>query len=118
MRQGCQPLDQRPISVMSAVYRLWGPARVEAMAAWQEQWAHDGQHAYRPEHSTEDVYWQLGLMVENALLHDEPLHGATFDHSSSRIDEHFFCPRVNAQPDAFLHSGLGLGMVDRCCFQR
>ena len=28
--QGCAPLDQRPISVMSAVYRLWGAARVGA----------------------------------------------------------------------------------------
>jgi endonuclease/exonuclease/phosphatase family metal-dependent hydrolase len=77
--EGCQPLDQRPISVMSAVYRLWGAARVPAMSAWQETWIAAGQHAYRPGHGTEDVYWTLGLMVEEAILTDTPLHGAFMD---------------------------------------
>ena len=55
--QGCKPLDQRPISVMSTAYRLWGAASAAHLAPWQEKWIAGGQHAYRAGHCSADVYW-------------------------------------------------------------
>ena len=42
--------DLRPISVMSAVYRLWAATRSQEVLAWQEQWPDPGA---RPGHGTE-----------------------------------------------------------------
>ena len=77
--EGMGPLDLRPISVMSAVYRLWAATRLQEVKVWQERWADRGQHGYRPGHSTEDVYWTLSLQVENALLNWQPLYGMNVD---------------------------------------
>ncbi len=35
--QGCQPLDLRPITVMSVIYRLWAVRRLQDLKAWQEK---------------------------------------------------------------------------------
>ena len=45
---GARPEDMRPISVMSAVYRLWAAARLLDVNAWQEQ-------THMPEHQQ----WQI-----------------------------------------------------------
>ena len=34
--EGAQPLSQRPISIMSIVYRIWAAARAKYCTAWQE----------------------------------------------------------------------------------
>ena len=35
--EGANPIDMRPISVMSAVYRLWACARLVDVKLWQEE---------------------------------------------------------------------------------
>eukprot|EP00660_Eupelagonema_oceanica_P014178 gene14178-biopygen34257 len=66
--EGGEPECMRPISVMSAVYRLWAATRMRDIRVWQEEWAALSQHGYRPLHGTEDVYWALQLRLEEALL--------------------------------------------------
>eukprot|EP00973_Karenia_brevis_P082496 11434733-Karenia_brevis.AAC.1 len=44
---GSQPQDLRPISVMSAIYRLWAARRLWDLRSWQEAWIADGQHGFR-----------------------------------------------------------------------
>ena len=75
------PASLRPISVMSVIYRLWAAARVADVMAWQEQWAHSGQHGSRRGHGTEDVYWCLALKIERAVLLGEPLYGISLDYA-------------------------------------
>eukprot|EP00973_Karenia_brevis_P029194 4026813-Karenia_brevis.AAC.1 len=65
---------------MSVVYRLWAGRRIWDLRKWQESWAASGQHAYRPGHSAQDVYWSIALKVEDAVLHDCPLFGISFDY--------------------------------------
>eukprot|EP00660_Eupelagonema_oceanica_P019121 gene19121-biopygen9988 len=77
--EGAEPLKMRPISVMSAVYRLWASARLRTMIEWQERWAAKGQRGYRPGQGTEDLYWDLALRLEEALLKGEPFGGASLD---------------------------------------
>eukprot|EP00662_Eupelagonemidae_sp_cell21_P057404 gene57404-biopygen32076 len=79
--EGGEADRMRPISVMSAVYRVWAATRMRDVRVWQEQWAAAGQHGYRPLHGTEDVYWALQLRLENALLRGEPLYGLSLDWS-------------------------------------
>ncbi|CAE8597634.1 unnamed protein product [Polarella glacialis] len=65
--QGSRPLDLRPISDLKG---------------WQELWATSGQHAFRADHSTEDVFWVLALQVEAALLDCRHLYGLKFDFAN------------------------------------
>eukprot|EP00973_Karenia_brevis_P026165 3610195-Karenia_brevis.AAC.1 len=70
---GSGPLDMRPISVMSAVYRLWAARRMQDLRQWQESWATKGQHGFRASHSTEDIFWAMALKVEDSILQGLPL---------------------------------------------
>jgi hypothetical protein len=79
--EGGEPLAMRPISVASAVYRLWAATRLRDAITWQEGWIHRGQHGFRHDHGTIDVYWALALRVEDALLSGTPLSGLMLDYS-------------------------------------
>jgi hypothetical protein len=78
---GNEPLQLRPITVTSAIYRLWASARLRDAMAWQEGWIHPGQHGFRPVHGTLDVYWAAALRVEEALLTGRPLVGLLLDYA-------------------------------------
>ena len=79
--EGGHPLAMRPISVASAVYRLWAATRLRDAMRWQEGWAHPGQHGFRPKHGTLDVYWEMALRVEDALLSGTELAGILLDYA-------------------------------------
>ena len=49
---------------------------------WQQTWIGAGQHGFRRNHGTLNVYWKLALQVEKALLSgedDDQLWGFTVD---------------------------------------
>ncbi|KAJ9453192.1 hypothetical protein DIPPA_06398, partial [Diplonema papillatum] len=73
------PLHTRPITVTSAVYRLWACRRLADIVLWQEGWIEEGQKGFRPGHRIEDVLMEIGLEVEDALLDGEPLYGVALD---------------------------------------
>eukprot|EP00973_Karenia_brevis_P047280 6561799-Karenia_brevis.AAC.1 len=75
------PKDLRPISVMSTVYRLWAATRLHDIRDWTEQWLDGVQHGARRGHGTEDIYWDLALKVENAMLEGSPLYGLSLDYA-------------------------------------
>eukprot|EP00660_Eupelagonema_oceanica_P019456 gene19456-biopygen3601 len=77
--EGAEPLRMRPISVMSSVYRLWAGVRLRGMIAWQEKWAAKGQRGYRPGQGVEDVYWEIALRMEEAVLKGLPFGGLPYD---------------------------------------
>eukprot|EP00973_Karenia_brevis_P066834 9290565-Karenia_brevis.AAC.1 len=52
--EGSRPDKLRPISVMSAVYRLWAARRLEDLLKWQLLWSPDCQHSYKKGHAAED----------------------------------------------------------------
>eukprot|EP00660_Eupelagonema_oceanica_P019763 gene19763-biopygen20777 len=77
--EGGAPLQMRPISVLSAVYRLWAATRLRDMRRWQERWAAKGQRGYRPGQGVEDVYWEIALRMEEAVLKGLPFGGLPYD---------------------------------------
>ncbi len=77
--QGWQPLSLRPISVCSAVYRLWAGTRVREIMVWQERWMPKGMRGFRLGCAADDVFWSLGLRVERAILTGECLVSLSAD---------------------------------------
>jgi hypothetical protein len=71
--EGGDPFAMRPISVASAVDRLWAATRLRDAIKWQEGWVHPSQHGFRPGHGTIDAYWELAARVEAALLSGGPV---------------------------------------------
>ena len=78
--EGPEPLQQRPITITSVVYRLWAATRLRQILSWQEKWAHPSQHGFRPKHSTADALWDLGLRAETALLDGTGLTIVSLDY--------------------------------------
>ena len=64
------PTNLRPITVTSAVYRLWACRRLIDIMKWQETWALDTQHGFRQGHRCEDVLNELTTLIEETLLDD------------------------------------------------
>ena len=79
--EGAEPDKLRPITVMSVFYRLWAGTRLRDLLPWQESWADDCLHGYRPGRSAETVWWKLALKVERALLEEGHLAGISLDYS-------------------------------------
>ena len=79
--EGSAPSKLRPISVMSVIYRAWAAGRVRDLTLWQQEWIADCLHGFRQGHSPEDVWWQMGLQVEDALLDGSDLMGFILDWS-------------------------------------
>eukprot|EP00662_Eupelagonemidae_sp_cell21_P003736 gene3736-biopygen34283 len=76
---GGAPLDLRPISVTSAVYRLWAGTRIRAVMQWQEKWMTRGQMGFRAGCACDDVYWAMALRAERAMLAGETEVGLSAD---------------------------------------
>eukprot|EP00660_Eupelagonema_oceanica_P019441 gene19441-biopygen20255 len=79
--QGGEPEQMRPISVMSAIYRLWAAARLRDVMQWQERWAAPGQRGYRAGMGADDVFYELALRCEVALLTGTDFVGVTYDYA-------------------------------------
>eukprot|EP01064_Diplonema_japonicum_P028494 TRINITY_DN437_c0_g2_i2.p1 TRINITY_DN437_c0_g2~~TRINITY_DN437_c0_g2_i2.p1 ORF type:complete len:832 (+),score=117.96 TRINITY_DN437_c0_g2_i2:141-2636(+) len=73
------PLNHRPITVTSAVYRLWACARLRDITLWQEKWIDDSQHGFRPKRGTDSILMELSTQLEEALLTGTPLNGIALD---------------------------------------
>ncbi|KAJ9436387.1 Retrovirus-related Pol polyprotein from type-1 retrotransposable element R2 [Diplonema papillatum] len=73
------PLALRPITVTSAIYRLWASTRLRDVVQWQEKWIADSQHGFRPKHGTVDVVFEIASQIEEALLTGKELYGVALD---------------------------------------
>ena len=78
--KGPDPLQQRPITITSVMYRAWASARLKSVSPWQDKWAHAHQHGFRGGRGTDDLLWHLGLRIEEAAMCGDTLVGATFDY--------------------------------------
>ena len=75
--------DLRPITVMSTLYRLWSATRVCSVLQWQEGWASPCLMGFQNLLGCEDVFWQMGLDIEEALLTARRLCGLSIDFSKA-----------------------------------
>lgn len=81
--EGGKPLQLRPITVTSVVYRLWAASRMRQCNEWQTEWLAKGQHGARSHHGTMDALVRISLAFEQAALDGTPLHGVAVDLSKA-----------------------------------
>ena len=79
--EGSAPQKLRPIGLMASVYRLWASLRVRDIMHWQEEWADTALYGYRLGRRAEDVWMDLSLSVESALIDGSDLVGMSIDWS-------------------------------------
>ena len=77
--EGSAPQKLRPIGLMASVYRLWASLRVRDIMHWQEKWADTALYGCRPGRRAEDVWMDLSLSVESALVDGSDLVGMSID---------------------------------------
>ena len=58
------PTDFRPISVLSAIYRLWSSTRFKDCMAWQESWAHSQMWGCRRGRGAEAMGMDAAIQLE------------------------------------------------------
>ena len=78
--EGSLPLQMRPLSVLSAVYRLWAGLRLEEATLWQERWVYGLAFAFRPATGSLDAASLLSVMTELARAQGWKLAGAALDY--------------------------------------
>ena len=115
---GFSPKDTRPITVMSTVYRLWAGARSRQLLEWQETWATENLHSYRPERGCDGAWWTQALRIEEAVLTGESLAGICLDFVKAfdRLPFHMLLELArNARADpSILHALNGMhGQLQR-----
>lgn len=64
MSESPKPLDFRPISVLSAIYRLWAKARFNLSLEWRETWCHHEVWGCRKQQGAEAMCLQMALRPE------------------------------------------------------
>ena len=73
------PGAQRPITVMSVVYRLWASSRLRHCADWQADYLPWQMHGFCKGRSVEDGIWQASTHIEEANVTETPLYGFSMD---------------------------------------
>ena len=79
--EGRKPLQQRPLTVFSVIYRLWAGIRYQHLAAWQDSWADKAICGGRRYFETQDAGWEASLDLEEAALRNSSLIALFLDYS-------------------------------------
>lgn len=79
------PLGQRPLGVMSFLYCVYCAYRLMDVIQWQEKVLHHSQHGFRQGHSCDDVFYDIALSMEEALLSGNSLTGVHFDYKKAFV---------------------------------
>lgn len=75
------PTDFRPITVLTAVYRLWVKARFDQVLQWQESWVTPEVFGCRKGHNAEQMMAQISLDVESPAFSDNSfVSGVAYDY--------------------------------------
>ena len=61
------PLNTRPLTVLSMIYRLWAGMRLEEAIRWQELWERPCAFGFRPAQSALDALDRCGPASPEAV---------------------------------------------------
>ncbi len=79
--EGMEPINQRPITVFSVLYRLYSAHRFEDTEPWQESWLPEEVCGARAGREALDATWEMALEIEEAYLDLQCLLAALLDNS-------------------------------------
>ena len=78
--QDIRPIDFRPITVLSSIYRLYAKARFSSLLQWQEQWVTESVFGCRPGHSADNMAFQISMDLESEGFSDyQHIAGVSYD---------------------------------------
>ena len=78
--EGVRPLEMRPLSVLSLIYRAWGGLRMTDCLEWQEGWIHKEAQAFRRQRGSMDVAGLIQLLMEKSRRGGNPIAGMGKDY--------------------------------------
>ena len=78
--EGMMPMQQRPLSVLSQIYRVWAGIRLEECMVWQELWIHPHAYGFRKKRGATDAAAFISMLIELHKLMKTVLHGFGLDY--------------------------------------
>ena len=78
--EGMMPMQQRPLSVLSQIYRVWAGIRLEECMVWQELWIHPHAYGFRKKRGATDAAAFISMLIELHKLMKAVLHGFGLDY--------------------------------------
>ena len=78
--EGMMLMQQRPLSVLSQIYRVWAGIRLEECMVWQELWIHPHAYGFRKKRSATDAAAFISMLIELHKLMKTVLHGFGLDY--------------------------------------
>ena len=78
--EGMLPMQQRPLSVLSQIYRVWAGIRLEKCMQWQEHWIHPHAYGFRKKRGATDAASHISMLLELHKLIKKVLHGFGLDY--------------------------------------
>ena len=73
-------MQQRLLSVLSQIYRVWAGIRLEECMLWQEGWIHPHAFGFRKRRGATDAAALIALLVELHKIVKSVLHGFGLDY--------------------------------------
>ena len=78
--EGMMPMQQRLLSVLSQLYRVWAGTRLEECMVWQETWAHPHAFGFRKKCGAKDAAALIALLIDVHNIIQECLTGFGLDY--------------------------------------
>eukprot|EP00438_Fugacium_kawagutii_P010060 Skav222709 [mRNA] locus=scaffold1661:97954:102885:+ [translate_table: standard] len=73
------PNQFRPICVLSGFYRVWASIRTKQLIQWLSKLSPKGLFGNRKGCDTSQLWWNLSVQIETAILEGDPLSGSLGD---------------------------------------
>ena len=77
--ESVDPLELRPLSLLSEIYRAWARLRCSDLGEWMAGWLPEECRGFSKHRGCEDVWWRLACDVEGALERQEALAALGID---------------------------------------
>ena len=78
--EGMLLMQQRPLSVLSQIYRVWAGVRLEECMTWQETWIHPQAYGFRKKRGATDAAGMVSLLIELYHVMQTTLMGFGLDY--------------------------------------
>ena len=78
--EGMLPMQQRPLSVLSRLYRVWTGVGLEECMIWQEKWVHPHAYGFRKKRGATDAAALIALLIELHIVVRAALKGFGLDY--------------------------------------
>ena len=73
-------MQQRPLSVLSQIYRVWAGVRLEECMTWQETWIPPQAYGFRKKRGATDAAGMISLLIELCHVMQTTLMGFGLDY--------------------------------------